>query len=565
MPDRDKSNAYAGEALRWAALFVVPPLDSYLAGGSWYALCHIPLLLLATPAYAGASLFVTLSYALGVWLRCGGLDAESWAASLTARYPGYLVMHFTAAAIFMIAGRLWQPIVPDTRRARLVAKHGPLLRGVLLAAALALLGLMLLDHMPLWRSGGWALVLVYLRGRLPAPAPTPTPLKTRLATAALTLCSLAVSLAIVETGLRVFVPYDVCYYDHFMPHPQCLFTLRPTATSTMLFHPFETELKAIEIVVSEQGVRNRPVPPKPPGEFRILMLGDSFTLGYATRAADSYPQVLDRLFEARPIGRPVTVINAGVPGYGPWQEHIFLRERGFPLEPDLVLLQLFPANDIHNTLVRVNKHLKAFRQTEAEHMAMWRHRRQWQYRLNIWLRMNVRSYRSLQETLPWKFNIPLLWNSLRFVEHLDIPRVPLSMKRPSWIETELAAWYPELEEGLELMIQDVLAIQRDCQARGVDLRVYCVPLNASVDAAQWEGLMREYGHLARYERGKSIRLVEQALREAGLEPLPLQDALLAAGEPGRWYYPCDGHFTPDGCRFVAEFLYDYLCQHYFAP
>ena len=78
---------------------------------------------------------------------------------------------------------------------------------------------------------------------------------------------------------------------------------------------------------------------KPPGEVRILAVGDSITFGRdLSEDADTYPGRLQALLDARPgASRRVRVINAGVPRYTSEQVLRFLTDRAAGLEPDLVV------------------------------------------------------------------------------------------------------------------------------------------------------------------------------------------------------------------------------------
>lgn len=95
-----------------------------------------------------------------------------------------------------------------------------------------------------------------------------------------------------------------------------------------------------------QGLRNEPVAvPKPAGTFRILVLGDSVAYGYTVARESAFPQALQRRLRAQ---RPdIEVVNAGVPGYSTYNELQWYRQRGRPLQPDLVLVALC-LNDVVN-------------------------------------------------------------------------------------------------------------------------------------------------------------------------------------------------------------------------
>lgn len=83
---------------------------------------------------------------------------------------------------------------------------------------------------------------------------------------------------------------------------------------------------------------------KPPGVYRILVVGDSFVEG-----ADDYhlawPYVIQSLLRAN--NRKVEVINAGFyGGYSPDSYYAYLKTEGLSLKPDLIVLGLYFQNDI---------------------------------------------------------------------------------------------------------------------------------------------------------------------------------------------------------------------------
>jgi len=76
---------------------------------------------------------------------------------------------------------------------------------------------------------------------------------------------------------------------------------------------------------------------KPPGVYRVVVLGDSIAAGLRVdRFADTFPPVLAGLLTAR--GLKAEVINLSVSGYNTQQEVETLKEKGLRYRPDLVLL-----------------------------------------------------------------------------------------------------------------------------------------------------------------------------------------------------------------------------------
>lgn len=91
---------------------------------------------------------------------------------------------------------------------------------------------------------------------------------------------------------------------------------------------------------------------KPPGVFRILGLGDSFTYGDGVGFDQTYLYRLERLLNSRAGSHPrVEIIKAGIFGYTAEPERLLLQHYGLAFDPDLVLVGFSP-NDILDTVNR---------------------------------------------------------------------------------------------------------------------------------------------------------------------------------------------------------------------
>jgi GDSL-like Lipase/Acylhydrolase family len=77
---------------------------------------------------------------------------------------------------------------------------------------------------------------------------------------------------------------------------------------------------------------------KPPGVYRIVVIGDSITMGLQIddHTEDVYTNVLESALTRG--GRDVEVINFGVSGYNTQQEVHTLADKGIQFKPDLVIL-----------------------------------------------------------------------------------------------------------------------------------------------------------------------------------------------------------------------------------
>jgi len=162
----------------------------------------------------------------------------------------------------------------------------------------------------------------------------------------LALLSLVVALAICEGLLRVFGAEVLPKPDLYENDANVGKRMRPGWKGDEFGAPVE---------INSKGLRNPEIPyEKPPGTYRVLALGDSWTFGFRMNEPDAYPRQLERILReqaaARGDHRTIEVINAGVIGYSTDQEAAYLRVEGWKYQPDLVLVNYYPVNDTHNKL-----------------------------------------------------------------------------------------------------------------------------------------------------------------------------------------------------------------------
>jgi len=148
-------------------------------------------------------------------------------------------------------------------------------------------------------------------------------------------------LALLEYGLRPIADLNRKPTTIFVRDDVLGWRLRPGV---------EDEWAGLRIRVNDRGLRGPEVPwERERGVPRILYLGDSVTFGFGLPEAEqSYPYAAGRALESA-LGRRVETVNAGVGGYSPWQERLWLRDEGLRYSPDLVVLG-FVLNDVTEKL-----------------------------------------------------------------------------------------------------------------------------------------------------------------------------------------------------------------------
>lgn len=420
---------------------------------------------------------------------------------------------------------------------------------------LALAGFAALAYGLLYRGAGlWALAAVPLLAaawRLRAHRPRMRPADMALA-AGSALFALAAAALAAELCVRLLVHPAAWYGDSLVAHhPTRIWTPAPGASGTGYVPTGPGAFAGFDFAISPYGLRGPEPPAKAPGEFRVLLLGDSFTFGRGVDDGETIAVHLETLLRDRVPGRPVTVVNGGCGGYAPWQAACLFAELGLPLEPDAVVLQVLMDNDIADTLARDNRLPEAYEPGNAYFKTLYaRLESDIRARADDALYRSSRAYKLLvQRTLgAWRITRPL--DGLRIFDGPLVPGFPPSAPRPANLEAARTLWDDAaFADGWRVMQADILALRDACAAEGLPLIVFAVPTAPYVHEPAWP-----FPGDSAYDRDKPARLVREFAASAALEYHDAYAYFRGLPEPGLLYYPVDGHFTAVGARAAAEFL-----------
>lgn len=161
---------------------------------------------------------------------------------------------------------------------------------------------------------------------------------------------LAVNAAVLAGLIAIFLGGLEAYLRATVP-PSSSETIYEYTTGTQRYKLMKANAAVTawgkELRTNALGFRDRAVGPKLPGEYRIIVLGDSFTVSAGVDYRDMYTTRLEKMLGAR-------VVNLAVGGYNIRQYALVLQEVGLHLEPDMVLVAVFPDNDFSNETYEEN-------------------------------------------------------------------------------------------------------------------------------------------------------------------------------------------------------------------
>ena len=359
----------------------------------------------------------------------------------------------------------------------------------------------------------------------------------------------ALALLVLEAGVRVLhlVP------DRFwQPDARLGTVLIPGASGvwTQEEHEF-----FVPVRINDAGRRDldRSVD-KPPGTFRILLLGDSFVEALQVPIEQTFARGLEQRLSAE-TGRRVEVVSMGVSGYGTAGEYLWYRDVGRQFHADLVLLSFYPGNDVRNNSPTLEPTLRPVYAADGslDHVAGGKGGEDGGGRGLLNRSAAYQYVRKLILTRQPALAVRLAdWGLLRRAALRPVPMdqgVPVdywvfaNQPPPAWQD----AWAHT--EGLLAALRDAV------RADGATLVVMVVTAREQVYPDDWAQLQATYpamGNIAWDLNGPERRVLSWcALNDVQCVPLSPAFAAAREGSP-RLHWHFDGHWTPAGHALAAE-------------
>jgi hypothetical protein len=160
----------------------------------------------------------------------------------------------------------------------------------------------------------------------------------------------------------------------YQPDPQFGFVLRPQTTSRFIYGTTVRTnfIPGMTVRTNALGLRDHEYAAKQPDEFRILSLGDSYAFGLGVEVEQSYGKVLEGLLNHACTGIKISVINAGVSGYGTVQQQLSFSRLRVALKPDFVIASFTAGNDVDENAL-FEEQLRTRLQTPPDFLARYSH------------------------------------------------------------------------------------------------------------------------------------------------------------------------------------------------
>jgi len=329
-----------------------------------------------------------------------------------------------------------------------------------------------------------------------------------------------------EFFLRVFAPVPM------LPRYICAaeYGIRANEGNRAYWH--RTPEYKVHIRTNSKGIRaDKEIPyDKPEGTKRIVVLGDSFGMGYGVNLEDTFTNQVEKYL--RLAGENYEVINLSVSGHGNAEELILLRNEGFKYQPDIVIVQWHPTDiddNIRSQLFGLaNDKLTTINTSYLPGVKV----REFLFKFAI--------YR-------WVAGHSQLFNFVRETVAIQVKKLLVVLKKKAIVSEESERSGESIQDNTdtyakELTIAILQEIKNECTLRGVDFIIFDVPRRLS------RNKFKSFFPMAHTKTKNDFKIF-----------CPIY---LFRKQKGKMLYweKSHGHFTPLGCQIVGKGLAECILE-----
>jgi lysophospholipase L1-like esterase len=359
----------------------------------------------------------------------------------------------------------------------------------------------------------------------------------------LPLLSALFAVGLVELILILFypIPYSLERNMYFEADPYLGYRNMPLASG---YYP-----NGIPAQANSLGFRDAEATlEKSPGTYRILMVGDSFTVGANVEQDDAYPQVLERLLNSSD-SRNIEVLNSGVGGYEPFHYAAFVENYAADYNPDMLLLGFFVGNDTYNTITSVEQSRTAVLGRRISRNAG----KGWPVLVKIWGYENLNVVRGLINKGP----ASLVFERERCDE---FSRLFLAIQGKR-IKNHLAEPDAGQREAMKSNLEQIMRIQTFARERNIPFFIALLPDENQLSAAL-QNVLIPAEELGKYDFEMPQRTLRSHFDSMGI---PYLDLLPDFRADTRCLYMNDTHWVAAGHKMAAERIAAALAENGLPP
>lgn len=355
-----------------------------------------------------------------------------------------------------------------------------------------------------------------------------------------------------ELLVRLFLPQNT--FDRLLMNRPAMFResdvlefeLLPGYKGKYVKEEFDTT-----ITINSKGYRGSEFDLSKNGRFRVLTIGDSFTLGIGVEDDESYPARMEKILTNDNHLKGIEIVNAGfAAGFSPDTYYLYLKERGLKLQPDLILIGFFIGNDIDHGTAFWHKWVR----TDGDGLPLKIENKGAKVDNGRWVLKKRRL----------RYRLPILKNSHLF--HLAIA-AGKGFKRAltgspagssdSWNEFIYKVVYEERTDFITKKDQTLFrAMARVAAKEGIPLAVIMIPAREQVYPDEF-GLLNN----RELDLEKPQRIFAEFFQRERIPYLDLLPYLKARSKESEFYFRDDMHWNVKGHELASKLIVDFLVEN----
>ena len=290
---------------------------------------------------------------------------------------------------------------------------------------------------------------------------------------------------------------------------------------------------------------------KPPGHYRVLMLGDSFTMGKGVEDDQTFSALLEVSLNRQRVCGSTTfeVLNGGVDSYAPILSYLQLSGDLAPLEADLVLLDL----DLSDLLQEAAYREEAVYDSTGEIVGVPGSTRP------LLLNQRIRSWID-QHTF---FTRLLLFYTNKWLGYRDLSvQGVVTRANPELVKYTLAEDAINRDAQWTQIFDSIAKIKKLAEKRSMAFVLVVYPWGHQISETEWVPGRYNFVPKGATVSDRYLDTIGQRSKELGIELIDLFPAFRAYKGSTPLYFKYDMHWTAEGHKLVASELEQYLVERH---
>lgn len=299
------------------------------------------------------------------------------------------------------------------------------------------------------------------------------------------------------------------------------------------------------------------------GQYRIVVLGDSFIEGLQVPIENGFTRQLEVELQKKWRDRQVEVINLGLSGLGPAQYYHILKKKGLRYRPDIVIMVVLPDNDFRDSHAglsgsKFKPYYSIDSNSDLQYLPPQVSRRSFVFRSFLKKSVLLQRVRKLIGNHPvesWLAQVGLLAPDEGIAEGDQLISIPLDWY--VFVQDPPDPW-PEAYAITKRMIRESKTLADTIGAKFV---VMLIGSTAMIED-RWEESLQPYVGSAElsWNFNKPFHEIEQLGKETGFEVVNLVEPFRKDFERHQrsQSFPHDGHWNPQGHQLAAKIISEAL-------